>query len=54
MFKGKIYTITDVHDLHTWMLFHLTNNKLFVTASEIEMVILHIYLLVHYIPYVNY
>ncbi|KAH9818802.1 putative methyltransferase-domain-containing protein [Melampsora americana] len=31
---GLLYTITDVHDLHLWMVKHLTNHPLFRRVSE--------------------
>ncbi|EGG05946.1 uncharacterized protein MELLADRAFT_48534 [Melampsora larici-populina 98AG31] len=32
--NGLLYTITDVHDLHLWMVKHLTNHPLFIPVSE--------------------
>lgn len=37
VFSGKIYTITDVKDLHDWMVSHISNHPLFRQLSEEEM-----------------
>lgn len=34
---GLIYTITDVHDLHLWMVSHLEAHPLFERLSEVEL-----------------
>ena len=34
---GLIYTITDVHDLHEWMVSHLEDHPLFERLTEDEL-----------------
>lgn len=34
---GLIYTITDVHDLHLWMVSHLEEHPLFERLNEDEL-----------------
>ncbi|KAJ8612635.1 hypothetical protein MRB53_037371 [Persea americana] len=34
--EGKVYTITDVEDLHLWMAGHFKSHKSFETVSEVE------------------
>lgn len=36
--NGLLYTITDVHDLHLWMVKHLTSHPLFKPISEDDLI----------------
>ena len=38
-FRGLIYTITDVKDLHEWMVLHLQEHPLFERLTQEELVI---------------
>ena len=37
-FQGLVYTVTDVKDLHDWMVHHFTEHPLFVRVTEVELV----------------
>lgn len=37
MFSGLIYTITDVENLHIWMVKHISEHPLFEKLNESEM-----------------
>ena len=39
-FQGKVYTITDVHELHVWMKDHFNNHQLFRELEPKEYVCL--------------
>ena len=41
MFQGLVYTITDVKEVHDWMVKHFTEHPLFARLSDGEMVSLH-------------
>ena len=36
LFKGVVYTVTDVLDLHEWMVKHFDNHPLFVALTREE------------------
>lgn len=38
LFKGLLYTITDVKELHEWMVSHLTEHPLFERVSDEDLV----------------
>jgi tRNA G46 methylase TrmB len=52
--QGLLYTITDVKDLHEWMVEHISDHPLFERVSEDELVIyLHaIYIYINIIIYI--
>ena len=37
-FKGLVYSITDVKDLHEWMVLHLSQHPLFERLTQEELV----------------
>lgn len=37
-FQGLVYTITDVKDLHEWMVMHLEQHPLFQRLTQEELV----------------
>lgn len=37
-FQGLVYTITDVKDLHEWMVMHLEEHPLFQRLTQEELV----------------
>ena len=41
--QGLIYTITDVKDLHEWMVTHIERHPLFVRVCDKELVIKHLF-----------
>ena len=38
VFQAKVYTVTDVKDLHEWMVKHFNEHPLFEAISDEEMV----------------
>lgn len=36
--QGIVYTVTDVKDLHDWMVLHLENHPLFQRLTQEELV----------------
>lgn len=38
LFQGLVYTVTDVEDLHKWMVKHFTEHPLFDQVLEKELV----------------
>ena len=39
VFQGLLYTITDVKDLHEWMVEHISEHPLFERVSQQELVL---------------
>lgn len=39
LFQGLIYTITDVQDLHEWMVKHLDDHELYERVTDEDLVI---------------